>query len=252
MKQYQAVISTLERLGGISTLARLNQEVFKIKDCEWNTKTPFASIRRIVQERPEIFRVRPGLWALESFRYKLEAEGIIPQERVGGGAEDTVFSHGYYQGLLIEIGRLRDMETYVPAQDRHRKCLGRDLCDMVSLSRVPQFTYQKLVHKIGSVDVLWFQHNSLDPELLMPKALFEVEHTTDIQNSLLKFQELRWFFVNMFIVADNKRRNEFAEKMKYSAFSELRNNKRVEFVSYDQLVSQYNLVSAQPSVSLLL
>ncbi len=56
----------------------------------------------------------------------------------------------------------------------------------------------------------------------------------------------------MFIVADNKRRNEFAEKMKYSAFSELRNNKRVEFVSYDQLVSQYNLVSAQPSVSLLL
>ena len=86
----------------------------------------------------------------------------------------------------------------------------------------------------------------------MPKALFEVEHTTDIQNSLRKFQELRWFFVNMFIVADNKRRTEFAEKMKYSAFSELRNNKRVEFVSYDQLVSQYNLVSAQPSVSLLL
>ena len=123
---------------------------------------------------------------------------------------------------------------------------------MVSLSRVPQFTYQKLVHKIGSVDVLWFQHNSLDPELLMPKALFEVEHTTDIQNSLLKFQELRWFFVNMFIVADNKRRTEFAEKMKYSAFSELRNNKRVEFVSYDQLVGQYNMVSAQPSVSLLL
>ena len=63
----------------------------------------------------------------------------------------------------------------------------------------------------------------------MPKALFEVEHTTDIQNSLLKFQELRWFFVNMFIVADNKRRTEFAEKMKYSAFSELRNdNNRVK------------------------
>ena len=40
--------------------------------------------------------------------------------------------------------------------------------------------------------------------------------------------------------------------MKYSAFSELRNNKRVEFVSYDQLVGQYNMVSAQPSVSLLL
>ena len=50
MKQYEAVIQTLERLGGIATLGQLNQEVFKIKDCEWKTKTPFASIRRIVQE----------------------------------------------------------------------------------------------------------------------------------------------------------------------------------------------------------
>lgn len=252
MKQYQAVISTLERLGGISTLARLNQEVFKEPDCKWGTKTPFATIRRIVQERPEIFRVRPGLWALESFRSKLESEGIIPREKAGGSAEDTVYSHGYYQGLLIEIGRLRDMETYVPAQDRHRKCLGRNLCDMASLSRVPQFTYQKLVHKASSVDVLWFEHNSLDSELLMPKALFEVEHTTDIQNSLLKFQELRWFFVKMFIVADGKRKTEFAEKMKYSAFNDLRNNRRVEFLPYDQVVSQYNLLSAQTGVSLLL
>jgi len=40
----------LERLDGIATFGQLNQEVFKIKDCEWKTKTPFASIRRIVQQ----------------------------------------------------------------------------------------------------------------------------------------------------------------------------------------------------------
>ena len=49
MKQYEAVIETIERLGGVATLGELNREVFKIKDCKWNTKTPFASIRRIVQ-----------------------------------------------------------------------------------------------------------------------------------------------------------------------------------------------------------
>ena len=65
MKQYEAVIDTLKRLGGCATFGQLNQEVFKIKDCIWNTKTPFASIRRIVQDRKEIFRIRPGLWALE-------------------------------------------------------------------------------------------------------------------------------------------------------------------------------------------
>ena len=68
MKQYEAVIQTLERLGGQSTLGLLYQEVMKEKNCEWKTKTPFASIRRIVQIRPEIFKVRPGLWALRSYQ----------------------------------------------------------------------------------------------------------------------------------------------------------------------------------------
>ena len=66
MKQYEAVIETLKRLGGCATFGQLNQEVFKIEDCTWNTKTPFASIRRIVQDRKEIFRIRPGLWAPRS------------------------------------------------------------------------------------------------------------------------------------------------------------------------------------------
>ena len=42
MKQYEAVIETLESLGGVATLGELNKEVFKIKDCEWRTKTPFC------------------------------------------------------------------------------------------------------------------------------------------------------------------------------------------------------------------
>jgi hypothetical protein len=47
MKQYEAVIQTMERLGSVATLGQLNQEIFKIKDCNWGTKTPFASIREI-------------------------------------------------------------------------------------------------------------------------------------------------------------------------------------------------------------
>jgi len=56
MKQYEAVILTIERLGGVATLGELNHEVFKIEDCEWKTKTPFASIRRIVQQNREIYK----------------------------------------------------------------------------------------------------------------------------------------------------------------------------------------------------
>ena len=49
MTQAQAVIETIEALGGIATLNQINQNIFKIKDCVWRTKTPFASIRHIVQ-----------------------------------------------------------------------------------------------------------------------------------------------------------------------------------------------------------
>ena len=77
MKQYEAVIETLETLGGVATLGELNKEVFKIKDCEWKTKTPFASIRRIVQQTKGIYKIKPGLYGLEKYKKQLEDSGII-------------------------------------------------------------------------------------------------------------------------------------------------------------------------------
>lgn len=53
MTHRESLIQTLERLGGIATLGTLYQEVFKITECIWKTKTPFASIRQIVQLTPE-------------------------------------------------------------------------------------------------------------------------------------------------------------------------------------------------------
>ena len=77
MKQYEAVIQTLEKLGGIATLGQLNQEVFKIKECEWKTKTPFASIRRIVQENKNIYKIKPGLWALKSYQKSWKNKDLL-------------------------------------------------------------------------------------------------------------------------------------------------------------------------------
>ena len=79
MTQAQAVIETIEALGGIATLNQINQNIFKIKDCVWKTKTPFASIRRIVQLTEGIYKIKPGLYALETHRKRLEIEGIIVQ-----------------------------------------------------------------------------------------------------------------------------------------------------------------------------
>ena len=66
MKQYEAVIRVMEENGGYGTLGYLNQTVFKVPDVVWGTKTPFATIRRIVQDDRFFFKIKPGLWALNS------------------------------------------------------------------------------------------------------------------------------------------------------------------------------------------
>ena len=44
MTQSQAVIETIDKLGGIATLNQINCHVFEVEDCVWKTKTPFASV----------------------------------------------------------------------------------------------------------------------------------------------------------------------------------------------------------------
>ena len=97
MKQYEAVIETLDRLGGMATLGDLNTEVFKIKECEWKTKTPFASIRRIVQQTKGIYKIKPGLYGLEKYKKQIEDKGFLVETEVNRNSESLVKSnHAYY------------------------------------------------------------------------------------------------------------------------------------------------------------
>ena len=73
----------------------------------------------------------------------------------------------------------------------------------------------------------------------MPHSFFEVEHSTDIQNSLLKFCDLQDFNARMVIVADDYRKDEYLHKLSETAFRDLREQKRVSFLSYDELDRQY-------------
>ena len=251
MKQYEAVIETLRRLGGYATLGKLNQEVFKIKECEWNTKTPFASIRRIVQDQKEIFRIRPGVWALEEFRPQLKAKGIIEQTPQNEDSfEVKEFNHAYYQGLLLHIGNMMQLETFVPAQDKNKKFINETLGDISTLHSVPKFSYEEFVNRSRTIDVMWFEKNALGNNVLMPSRLFEVEHSTDIQNSLLKFADLDCFNVKMYIVADGKREGDFHYKINHNYFESIK--KRVEFVSYDRLDKLYEGMLTQKKSSLKL
>ncbi len=237
MKQYEAVIETLDKLGGIATLGELNREVFKIKDCEWKTKTPFASIRRIVQQTKGIYKIKPGLYGLEKYRKQLEDRGIIVETEKNKDSDNVkTFNHTYYQGILLIIGKYHNMQTFIPKQDKNKRFYdGTRLQDISTLKEMPSYSYPQIVKRSSTIDTIWFNERN------MPHSFFEIEHSTDIQNSLLKFNDLQDFYVRMTIVADIKRKAEFEYKMHFHAFDDLRLNKRVSFLSYDSLIKQYEM-----------
>lgn len=247
MKQYEAVILTMESLGGIATLQQLNQEVFKIKECAWNTKTPYASIRRIVQQTRGIYKIKPGLYALETHRKQLEANGIVVETDQNKESQILIdFNHSYYQGLLLSIGNLKGFNTFAPNQDKNKLFANQKIDDIRSLHEIPTYTYSHFVQRCSTIDVIWFNERN------MPDSFFEVEHSTDISNSLQKFNDLQDFHTKMFIVADIKRYNEYKHKLDYVSFNLIRKDNRVAFLSYQELEKQYEQIIAKQKFQTLI
>ena len=216
----------MRKEGGYATLRRLNEVV---DFSTWATKTPEATVRRIVQDSEEIFRIQPGLWALEEMRNEVLK---LFELKVGDKHSEELFTHGYYQGLLVEIGKYKKQLTYIPAQDKSRKFMGKQLLSELSdTTTLPDFTYDNLKKKARTIDVIWFN------ERKMPSAFYEVEHTTDIKNSLSKFYELQDFHAGFYIVADKHRKEEFDDKLNVSMFQSIA--KRVRFLEYQRVVGMF-------------
>lgn len=243
MKQYEAVIKVMEENGGFATLGYLYQKALKVPNVQWKTKTPFASIRRIVQDDRFFFKIRPGLWALKSFKGKLPFE--LPERKPASEPRAQEFDHAYYQGLLVEIGNLKKYETFVPNQDKNRNFLGKKLGEITSGGEFYRFGYDRIVKIAQRIDVTWFNIRK------MPSMLFEVEHSGDIHNSLLKFFELQDFYSEFFIVADDARRREFQSKASLAAFLPIQ--ERIKFLSYDRLSAWHSrtheIISLEESIT---
>lgn len=223
MTQKEQVIEALRQHDGFATFVELYHWV---DVSNWKTKTAAASIRRIVQENHSIFyRIVPGQWGLVSMRKQIESSGA--------DARDPKYTHGYYQGLLVDIGNTEHYMTYVPPADRNRPYSQSKLGDKTTLRQIYEFTGQKILRKAKTVDTIWFNCRE------MPDSFFEVEHTTDIQHSLDKFYELQDFNAKFFIVSDMANKEHFNDLLSYSHYREIR--KRVEFCDYARLYRYYQI-----------
>ena len=165
MKQYEQIIEVMKNNGGYATLGFLNQ---KVDVYQWKSKTPFASIRRIVQDERYFFKIRPGLWALKEFEKIVLMKFKI--EKTKNVDDNEIFNHSYYQGLLLEIGKLDGYSTFVPSQDKNKLFLDKTLGSIANSSTIFDFSYENITKRAKTIDVIWFNDRK------MPYSFFEIEH----------------------------------------------------------------------------
>jgi len=223
MTQREAVIEAMRANGGYATLGQLYKEALKIPGVRWETKTPFKSINRIVQNPKYFYRIRPGLWALLEDKDKLPAD--LKQK------PEPESDHTYYQGLLVELGNFRKQQTFVPKQDRGKPFLGKPLGRLVTLEDIYPFTYPEIVRRAAAVDVIWFSPRKF------PSEFIEVENTTDMNGAFLKFVMFDAFYSAFRVVAPAARRTEFESKLAHPSFESIA--RRTKFTSYDVVTDMH-------------
>ena len=137
--------------------------------------------------------------------------------------------------IEVKIGNLRGFQTFVPAQDKNKPFSQKKLGEVANLSDFYKFTYEKVLRQASTIDVTWFN------ERRYPASFFEIEHSTDIQRSLLKFMEFQDFRVEFRIVADGHRKAEFESKLSLTAFAPIK--KLVKFWDYDAVSTLHSKMS---------
>ena len=116
----------MRKNGGYATFQQLNQIV---DFSTWKTKTPQASVRQIVQVNDEFFRIKPGLWALTEYKEDVLRRFDIVENNA---RSEEIFTHSYYQGIIVELGNMHNYKTYVPNQDKNKRFLEKKLCDITT------------------------------------------------------------------------------------------------------------------------
>ena len=152
-----------------------------------------------------------------------------------------MYDHWYFQGLLAETGKRLHADTWVPSQDKNRAFLDGVLGDTRTLESIPEFGYENLVRRASTVDVIWFN------ERRMPSSFIEVEFSTDFQNSLHKFLDLRDYHSKFLIAAAETRERQFEKRLGQSGFEPIRD--RVGFVGFEAVARFYSATEEAGNLS---
>lgn len=245
MKQREAVVQVLERHWWYARLSTLRDELIWNPIFVTNAKEPFANIRRIVQRTPkEIYIIRPWLYWLVKERKRLEQlwlEQITQKNKDDPAIQKQ--SHSYYQWLLVDIWNLKHFLTYIPHQDQNKVCFSDKWMHLKDIITENNLEWPiKMIKRTETIDVI-----RLNNDNKLPSNVFEVEHSTNIINSLNKFAELKGLSAWCYIVADESRHKEFDKNASLTVYKDI----NPKFLSYENLENYYDKITEYYSLKKL-
>ncbi|MBI2836102.1 MAG: hypothetical protein HYX85_00210 [Chloroflexi bacterium] len=218
---------------GISSLNFLYEQASnykKLPSGDWRKTLRGVLYREI--NRGRFKKVGLGVYGLVNHEDKASAYSYAVNKKPPADYLQNVKDyHSTIEGMLIEIGNFFEYITYTgdPNKSFDNKKL-RELCGMAS---IPDFTYPELRTTISKCDAIWFTKS----KLLFPKYVFEVESTTDFTNSMVKMYQLLNFDAKFTLVAPEKRKGVFANRISREPF--VKESHRFAFRSFEDVTKLY-------------
>jgi hypothetical protein len=111
--------------------------------------------------------------------------------------------HSVLQGRLLEIGRIREFQTFCP--NKSKRFNGTPLSDLSTLRNCPnlQFSDYEILRQI---DVLWFREKGSNQ---IPECAFEIELSTGTWSGVGRLATLiDYMHTHLYIISDESKRYE--------------------------------------------
>lgn len=182
----------------------------------------------------ELYIANAGRFSIEGFYGWGKIDGLLEKNKITIVPD---FTHSQIQTFIGSIGTTKGYDVWIPANDRNR--LDWTLTHKFpSRDELPS-RYRPIDEVIRGIDVVWLQRGSSEM-----RAMFEVEHSTQIYSALLRFNDLHLMEPNLkpkfSIVANDVRRALFLRQINRPTFKLSGLGEVCNFLEYKDVYSWFN------------
>ena len=230
MTKVEAIEAVMEDNGGTASLDIIYNNITKYYPTAKHSNEWQAGLRgvlyREIKNNRRFKKIGLSIYALENY-----------QEERQPDAQDKVRMHSYMEGICLELGNYNDYLTYTADPSATYRDNIR-LENLSTLTAIPNFSYEEIVHQVKQIDVLWFNKRGLR----FPKKVFEVVDSIGTLNGAFnRSLQLKNFITDFIIVAPEKHRDKFKQTMELEIYQPQK--ERFTFVNYDDIMELYDTTS---------